>query len=278
MDKNASKRAEEYYDDVQILYNLFWPGKALHYGFWDEKTKKLSECVDNTDKFVSKLLELQKNDYVLDAGCGVGGSSFFIAKNFGVKVMGITLSQKQIKQARKNVIKQNLDNLVKFEIMDFNKTNFKNDTFTKILCIESACHAKNKLEFLKEAYRILKPGGRIVIDDGFLAKRELTGEEEEVYNKFLNGWKVPDLSHKDDFLRYLKEAGFKNIIFYDKTENVIPSSKRIALYGYLFYPISLILSKLKLVSRNIHEHTVCMINQQKTFNRFTIYGVFSAEK
>jgi len=277
MTSSINKKIEEYYADTQILYNIFW-SKANHYGFWNKETKKLSEAIENTNRFVSELLDLQENDYVLDAGCGVGGSSFFMAKNFGVKITGITLSSKQIKQARTDAKKLHLTNSVTFERMDFNNTKFKDETFTKIFSIEGTCYARNKLEFLREAYRLLKKEGKIVIVDGFLSKKNLSEKEKKIHDKCLLGWKGDNLSLKDDFLNDLRKAGFKNIRFYNKTHEVMPSSRRIALHGYLFFPFTFILSKLKLISKNIHEHTVACINQKKTFYNFTIYGVFYAEK
>jgi tocopherol O-methyltransferase len=274
----VNEETRGYYDDAQILYNIFWSDKALHFGLWENGTKNLSDAIENTNKLVSKLLSLHENDYVLDAGCGTGGSSFFMAKNFGVRSTGIALSPKQIKQARNNAKKLKLDNLVSFELMDFNKMGFRDRTFTKIFGIESVCHANDKLCFLKEAYRILEHGGRIVIADGFLTKDNLTKKEKEIYHKCLVGWKVANLSHKADFLNDLIKAGFKNIEFYDKTDEVVPSSNRIALYGSLFFPISLVLSKARLISKNLHENSICMMNQKNTFKNFTIYGVFVAEK
>jgi len=277
MTNRVNKKIEEYYDDTQILYNIFW-SKALHYGFWEKGTKKLSDAIENTNRFVSELLDLQKNDYVLDAGCGVGGSSFFMAKNSGAKITGVTLSSKQIKQARKDAKKLNLGDSVSFEKMDFNNTKFKDETFTKIFSIESACYARNKLDFLREAYRLLTKGGKIVIVDGFLVKKNLSEKEKKIYDKCLFGWKGDNLSPKDDFLSYLVKVGFKNTRFYDKTHEVMPSSRRMASYGYLFFPFTFILSKLRLISKNIHEHTVACINQKKTFHNFTVHGVFYAEK
>ena len=89
---------------------------------------------------------------------------------------------------------------------------------------------------------------------------------------------MDNLPLKDDFLNDLKKLGFKNIKFYDKTDEVMPSSRRMALYGYLFFPVTFIMSKLKLISKNIHGHTVACINQKKTLQNFTIYGAFYAEK
>ena len=124
----------------------------------------------------------------------------------------------------------------------------------------------------------MRKGGKIVIVDGFLIKKRLSEKEKEIYNKCLLGWKGDNLSHRDDFSNDLKKAGFKNIRFHDKTHEVMPSSRRMALYGYLFFPFTFVLSKLKLTSKNIHEHTIACINQKKTFHNFTIYGVFYAEK
>jgi len=223
-------------------------------------------------------LDLQENDYVLDAGCGAGGSSFFMAKSFGVKITGITLSSKQIRQARTDAKKLHLTSSVNFERMDFNNTKFKDETFTKIFSIESACHACNKLEFLREAYRLFKKEGKLVVVDGFLSKKNLSEREKKIYYKCLLGWKIDNLSLKDDFLNDLGKASFKIIRFYDKTHEVMPSSARMALHGYLLFPFTLVLSRLKLISKNIHEHAVACINQKKTFYNFTIYGAFYAEK
>lgn len=117
----VNKKIEEYYDDTQVLYNIFW-SEALHYGFWENGTRKLSDAVENTERFISELLDLQENDYVLDAGCGAGGSSFFMAKNFGAKVIGITLSSKQIKQARMRARNFSMNN-VRAVIQDGTKNN-----------------------------------------------------------------------------------------------------------------------------------------------------------
>ena len=202
-----------------------------------------------------------------------------MAEKFKAKITGITLSAKQLEQAKRKAAKKKLDKLVNFEKMDFNKTAFQNETFTKIFGLESICYAYDKLDFLKEAHRILKVGGKIVVADGFLSKRQLTEEEEDIiYKKCLLGWKVDNLSHQNDFFNYLRTAGFKNIKFYDKKKCALPTSEIIAYRGYLLFPLSYILSKFKVISKNIHENSVAFINQKKAFNSFTIYGVFEAEK
>ena len=60
--------------------------------------------------------------------------------------------------------------------------------------IESVCHANDKAEFLREAYCVLRLGGRIVVIDGFLALERLTSSEQRLYAKFIAGWVVPNLA------------------------------------------------------------------------------------
>ena len=170
-----NKDIREYYDQNQIMYALFYSKgtNGLHYGFWNKDTKKTSDAILNTNKFVLKCLEINDQDSVLDAGCGVGGTSIFIAENSGAEVSGITLSDTQLKKAEKLALKSKSSKLLNFSNQDFTKTNFLDNSFSKIFGIESICHANKKIDFLREAYRILKENGKIVIIDGFLKRQIL---------------------------------------------------------------------------------------------------------
>ena len=147
--KITNQDIEKYYDENQVLYNLFWSQSALHYGFWNNNTKNLSEAILNTNQFVLDCLEITSNDSVLDAGCGIGGSSIFIAEKSGAQVTGITLSDIQLKKAKEKSDKSKASKLLNFSKQDFTDTNFKKGTFSKIFGIESICHAHNQIDFLK---------------------------------------------------------------------------------------------------------------------------------
>jgi len=56
--KTTNKDIGEYYNKNQIWYNLFWSKNGLHYGFWEQNTKSLSDAIVNTNKFVSYCLEM----------------------------------------------------------------------------------------------------------------------------------------------------------------------------------------------------------------------------
>ncbi len=269
----------EYYDKTQILYDIFWSKDALHYGLWKDGTKTLSEAHNNTNQLVCECLDVNNNDCVLDAGCGVGGTSLYIAKRFGVKVVGITLSEVQMKIAIKKTSEDKMENLVKFLKEDFAKTSFEDNSFTKVFGIESVCHAESKYDFLKEAYRLLTDGGKIVVVDAFLIRNDFNEAEKKCYHEFLNGMALPNLETKNDFQYYMKKAGFKNIIFCDKTNEVRKISNRMYFIGVAFYPLFWSLSALRLIPQKMYEHNLsCLVQKQLVDRRMVCYGTFVAEK
>src|SRR3954464_9192378 len=102
MKKFTNNDIENYYDQTEIHYRMHWKlneGMGLHYGIWDEKAKNLTDAILNTNHRLLTLGEIKPSDLVLDAGCGIGGSSIYLAKNIGCNVKGITLSKKQVNTA-----------------------------------------------------------------------------------------------------------------------------------------------------------------------------------
>ena len=184
----------KYYDETLPYYKYTWSGSAhaLHYGFWDKNTKNVKEALLNENKFLTEIAKIRATDKILDAGCGVGGSTIWIAENVGANVVGITLSPKQLEKAQKLASKHNVNLKTEFKIDDFLKTSFSDNIFDIVWAIESVCHTENKIDFLAEAYRILKPGGRVIVADGFLMRDVLT-IEEKLYEDFLAGLALPNL-------------------------------------------------------------------------------------
>ena len=80
----SNQEVESYYDQTEIHYRQFWKLDkimSLHYGLWDNTTKNLSQAMLNTNKQLMLRADIQKEHRVLDAGCGVGGSSIYLAKH-----------------------------------------------------------------------------------------------------------------------------------------------------------------------------------------------------
>jgi len=275
----TKKKIAVHYDDNQFLYNLGWSKESLHYGFWEKDTKNHTEALLNPIKFVCKHLGINKDDVVLDAGCGVGGTSIYIAKNYGAHVHGITLSNAQLKIAKRKALKAKVADLTDFSNRDFTKTGFRDGTFTKVCGIESICYADKKIDFLREAFRLLKNGGKIAVVDCFLKRTDFNEKEKTIYEDFLEGWAVPSLSSKGGFHDDLKKAGFKNVKFYDKFKTIRKCSDDIYVKGIIPYPFTWLLSRIGIMPKSMHGLFIGCINQKKLCdNNMVTYGVFIAEK
>src|SRR5438105_3477628 len=82
-------------------------------------------------------------------------------------LIGITITPQQVVTARQNAKRFKVEDNVQFEEQNFMKTRFPDRSFDVVWAIESVCYAPEKGDFIKEAYRQLKKGGRLVIADFF---------------------------------------------------------------------------------------------------------------
>ena len=263
----------EYYDSHQVYYTHFWSPTSLHYGLWYEDTENLAAAITNTDQLVTDSLAIEAADFVLDAGCGVGGTSVFIATKTGARVVGITLSEVQLRIAQETAGQSTAAALLSFSRQDYCRTEFADSTFSKLLAIESMAHANDKRAFLSEAFRLLQPGGRIAIIDVFLTKEQLDAEEQRIYTRFMEGWAVPNVATHTQFANLLAEAGFERIAFHDLRRYVKRSVDRIYRVSFLTSPVNFVKAKLGLVRENLSARY-----QKAFFERLAIYGMFIAHR
>ncbi len=93
-----------YYDATTADYRFLWlnpDNRAMHFGYWDEVTRSHGESLVNLNRVLAREIGIRPGQRVLDAGCGVGGSAIWLAKTFGVEVVGITPVAGQVRQARR---------------------------------------------------------------------------------------------------------------------------------------------------------------------------------
>jgi len=234
-----------YYDQTEVHYRRFWKFEealGLHYGIWSEGINKLKDAVLNTNKLLAELGEIKSTDVGLDAGCGVGGSSIYLAKNIGCKVTGITLSDKQAATATEFAEKHGVTQLVSFKAMNYTSTSFADNTFDFVWAIESMQTALDKSDFLKEAKRVLKPGGKILIADCFKSYN-YPFTKNKLMQLMFNGWAVTDVVSAEELINEANHFGFVLHKELDVTKEVYPSVLRffyaavIGMFGTFFYNV-----------------------------------------
>ena len=229
----SNKDIEDYYKQTEIHYRKHWKLKtvqALHYGLWNKGTKNFSEALINTNKRIIDLGEIKSNHKILDAGCGIGGTANYISKNTKANITGISLNQSQLDFASNYSRKHNLKTT--FRYSDFCDTPFIEDEFDIVYAIESMCHAKDKKDFLNETFRILKPGGKLIILDYF-KPQPLNSKNQNLLNKWLHKWAIDDIDVNKDFIEKSKEVGFYEIVNKNINQEIIKSSKRMYRSSFL---------------------------------------------
>ena len=215
----------DYYDIYHKLYLDIWGNNdnlPLHVGYYDNNESKFishDASIIKMNKFIAEKAKIKKSDLILDAGCSVGGSSIWFAKNYGARIIGISFSKKEINLAKKFAQQKSIHN-VEFKVMDYHNIEFSSETFDTILAIESVCYSYDKEKFLDECYRLLKKNGKIIITDYFKVDDLVTDLQKKWIDKINKDYSV-DLCSMAEFKKYLNKFIYSDLT--DITSNVINS-------------------------------------------------------
>jgi cyclopropane fatty-acyl-phospholipid synthase-like methyltransferase len=273
----------QHFKDCHNDYLFAWCNRdnlAFHYGYWDEATPyQHHQALLNKNQLLYDKINMQSTDRVLDAGCGVGGSSIWMAEQYQNRVTGISITPKQVDYARQQAKRRNVSELADFEVEDFCNTSFEDESFDVIWASESVCHTRDKGAFLKEAYRLLRSGGRLVFCDAFMVQREFDAAQWQVLLDMFNGWAVPNLCYGDEFEGLLKEQHFNNI----QVENIHAQTRQSCEYMYKvtkrLYPVQKISEWLRLRSKAQTANYQVGLAQYEIFEqRYAEHSVFTATK
>ncbi len=260
----------DYYESCEIDYRLLWRLDrclALHFGYWDDTTDGVSAALIRENEVLAERAGITKDDLVLDAGCGVGGSAIYLAKNIGCRVHGITLVQKQVETARHNANQNGVGDLCEFSRQDFCAMQFEDNSVDVVWAIEAVCHAEDKNEFVKEAFRVLKPGGRLIMADFWLSKDHYSAEENNLLQEWVSGWSVNELEKSAKFKEYLQANQFEAIQIDDVSENIRPSAKRLHDYAKFVLWGAKILEIFRIRSKTQHGNVVAVHRQYQALNQ-----------
>ncbi len=224
----TTEEVADYYNTTQNHYFKWWNLKhslSLHYGIWSETTSSIADSLENTNRILLNLAAIAKTDKVLDAGCGVGGAAFYINNKTGATVKGISLSKKQIDFAQLKAKELGVNKNIAFHIMDYTQTSFSAESFDVIWACESVSSATNKSAFIKEAFRLLKKGGRLILSDFFVPTKNQVDPHNWI-KKWGDTWGISHFSTEGEFLKGLVENEFIIKENLDFTTQIIRSAKR----------------------------------------------------
>jgi cyclopropane fatty-acyl-phospholipid synthase-like methyltransferase len=262
------------------LYNGRWRDIYMRYGIWDQSTHNHRQALVNENRVIAALTRIGRGDHVLDLGCGYGSTAVWLAGQIGCHVAGVTLSEDQVHDARALARRHRVEHLVTFAAVDFHHLSFGDNTFDVAISIESISHSPEKIRVLQEAWRVLVPGGRLGVADGFFRKDKdaLTAQERALAQVCFEGVHVPPVAERRDFAELLAEAGFSRIRWRDETSGILPTARKVHRLGKLLLPISAVCSHFGVHALSA-SHMKAFINQYYAFrDGLGVYGTFCATK
>jgi tocopherol O-methyltransferase len=282
MRPDHSQHVRLYYDETLWLVSNFWTNQkvlAAHVGYWEADTRNDREAQANMNRILAERVAIQPGEHVLDAGCGMGGSAFWLAENRGACVFGVTLSPRQARLAVRAAARRDLSRHTSFSLQDYTATAFPDESFDVVWAIESVCYALAKSAFFEEALRVLRPGGRLILSDGFRRARNYPEADERLMRRWLDGWALLDMDTPDEFVASACAAGFTDVRFDDVTDRIRPSVDRLHLLSHWTAPLGSALSRVGLLSPVVAR---AMWANNDTYDvirgGLSIYGIMSATK
>lgn len=267
-----SAAVAEHYNSLDPWYRKLW-GDHVHHGLWKKGTESPEDAVEKLVDLIAETGKLEPDESVCDIGCGYGATAQRLHEKWGAKVTGFSLSEKQLEVARKK------DRNSSFILCDWLKNSLPDESFDMAISVESSEHMVDKAKFFKEAYRVLKPGGRLVICAWLAKETPKKWEVRHLLEPICREGRLPSLGSVSDYTRMMMQTGFQKISFEDLTSQV---KKTWSICGYRMIrelrnkEFRHFLFKTKPEDRIFAKTIFRILLAYQT--RSMIYGIFSTKK
>jgi tocopherol O-methyltransferase len=210
---------QNHYDWSTLFYRMLW-GPHIHHGLWEANESPRRAQLQLTER-LAQLAEIPRGASVADIGCGMGGSSRWLATELDCRVTGVTLSPIQKRWADSAALFSRTRPRPTFLCQDAEKTEFPAGSLDRVWSIECTEHFFNKPEFFQKAAGWLKPGGRIALCAWLAGKEETRADTIQQVRRVCEGMFCPSLGTQADHEAWLSAAGLQMIESQLWTEKVL---------------------------------------------------------
>lgn len=250
MTSTLYQQIQQFYDASSGLWEQVW-GEHMHHGYYGADGNLKKERRQAQIDLIEELLDwagvpdrkaLRESYGILDVGCGIGGSTLYLTEKFSslpgnnlsldgevdrVTATGITLSPVQANRATERAKIAGLESNVNFLVADALNMPFPDDSFDLVWSLESGEHMPDKIKFLQECYRVLKPGGTLILATwchrplGETAG-ELTDAERKELAEIYRVYALPYVISLPEYEEITRSLPFTNIRTADWSKAVAP--------------------------------------------------------
>lgn len=266
----------DYYTSLgsRIGYQVLLGG-TKHFGLFEPSDSRwdFAAGMRRMEDLLATTLALPKGAKLLDAGCGVGDVAYRLASVHGYLVTGIDIQDGSIIEANERAKDRRVADQLDFRVMSYDDLDFPAASFDGAYTMETLVHAENPATVLSEFYRVLKPGGRLVMFEYSHDKR-MDSRDRKMLDT------INDLAAMPGFRRFTEgtlekligKAGFVDINSPDITESMLPMVKSLAQLAGPTYFFA------KLIGRPTLSINAMAAVELWNMRRSLHYRVYSARK
>ena len=270
-----------YYDENTNLFLKFSGHKQaqnIHRTLWMPETKSIEDALNTSNALIKVEIEsvTPNNARIADLGCGVGASLFYIHPRLQnpAPALGLTLSPVQAKLAQESAKQLGLQDQIRFAEGDFTSVPLPSESLDAVYSVEAVCHAVDPEKYFKEAGRLLRKGGKLILVDDYQAARSFSANETKWLKAYIDGWYVPGVRTVEQTIAFANNHGLQ----LKKNEELTPHLRLRNLPDLLARTLLFLGEKLPIKHAIVPSMLGSMALQQCLHMKIVEYRFFVFEK
>jgi tocopherol O-methyltransferase len=198
----TSSAVAGHYDELDQFYRDVW-GDHVHHGLWLSGKETHREATLQLVRHVAARAGIGRGTRVCDIGCGYGATARMLAAEYGAEVTAMTVSPAQFHYAESNAAPG-----VSMVLGDWLRNPLEDGAFDVAIAIESSEHMPDLEGFFRQASRVLRPGGRLLVCSWLAHQRASVTQRKLLLEPICREGRMPQIGLFSEYRQMFEQAGF----------------------------------------------------------------------